>query len=146
METLKVVHNLTTVKYDEETNMWSFELRGKYRQTTSLRLAKDIIDKPSPKNSKFEPIKAFYRPSYSDTAELLTVTSVADNGRHYWTLNVDGKRGKHYATEFYAYSPGNIALHETAEQYRKEVDGLRKKIDQANAGMKKLGEVKTEED
>lgn len=77
---IAVVHNDIKITYNENTNKWKFELRGRERSENSLTDAKAAIDKPAPKKQKpFTRIKAWHI-SYS-TITPCEVTSIAEPTR-----------------------------------------------------------------
>ena len=57
---ITTVHAGITITYNQDSDRWEFELRGKERHATTLTLAKQAIDKPAPVDKKpFTPIEVY---------------------------------------------------------------------------------------
>lgn len=150
-EEIKQTYHGVEVEYDERENTWTFELRGKERSAASLKEAKEVIDKPEPKEkAPFEKIQAYHK-RYSDDFNLVTVTSIAlpwgySNRKEVWisyvtksSLQGDLRREKVDAAQVFSVNPDND---ECVKQYRSfqatidELKGHQEKV------LKKLKKIK----
>lgn len=91
-------HRETVITYDEDRNVWTFTLRGRDRSAESLTKAREIIDKPEPKEKKpFEKIKAWYM-TYQSDPERVEITGIAESGWRgdgwVWIKTESGRRSK----------------------------------------------------
>src|SRR6476646_9588862 len=110
--------DITEIVYDEEKDKWVFTLRGRERSAESLGKAKEIIDKPEPKNKKpFERVKCIGLSRHSwvrdKPFEEFEVTSIAEGpgyGRvEVWTSSKANGREKRNADGCYPATPANMA-------------------------------------
>ncbi len=137
---IQLTHDGIVITYDEQQNKWCFTLRGRDRSADSLAKAKEIIDKPVPKEKAkpFEKIAAwFFR--YSDLPKKIEVTGIAENrsygGQQVW-INCEGNRSKESAA--YTIYPQNekndsliaqiVAKENEIIAARKTVDALKRKL------------------
>jgi hypothetical protein len=83
MKPIQVVHDETTITYNESENRWTFTLRGRDRSAESLAKAKEYIDKPVPaeKAKPFEKIPAWLL-DYNRKPVQVEVTGVAERVRY----------------------------------------------------------------
>lgn len=134
---ITVVHDGVTITYEEESNRWTFELRGRERFSESLAKAKEAIDKPEPvaKKRKFDPIPGWTRDRWSgDKWKSVKVTSVAESQSwrvSVWVTGEHGSREKKDATDIYAANPRNDLM-------RAEIDDLEKQIEKMQDKVTKL--------
>lgn len=137
------------ITYDEDTNVWSFELRGKMRDAGSLQAAKKFIDAPVPAGEKpaFERFEAFYVREYGyNGAQRVTVTSIAQPGYkktpRFWVKTADGKREAVEQAEICPITPENEKLVEEYEMLRKQSNHLSKEAEKRLKAMKRVKVVK----
>lgn len=136
------------ITYDERSNKWMFELRGRERSAESLAKAKEAIDKPEPKDKKpFTKFEAWFLRMYGCEAKRVTVTSVADStwrdGVHLWV--VDGKgRSKESASDLYPCSPWNDQIIAEMQAIRAQIDDLKRKLTKRKEKLK-CAEIQKEE-
>lgn len=140
MHTIITTHSDTTITYDERENKWCFTLRGRDRSAESLAKAKEIIDKPVPKEKAkpFEKISAWFF-KYSNSPKKVEVTSIAEPhyslGDMVW-ISEKGKRSKEYARhQLFPTTSDNDKLVQTIlanererERLREENDSLKSKL------------------
>lgn len=113
-DNIAIVYNNVEIIYDENDNVWRFELRGRQRSTESLAKAKEAIDKPLPVGKKkFERFSA-YLARHDSGFKIVEVTSIADgpswrNKTEVW-ITFDGNRQKVGLDDLYAVTPENEAL------------------------------------
>jgi hypothetical protein len=83
MKPIQVVHDETTITYNESEDKWEFTLRGRDRSAESLAKAKEYIDKPVPaeKAKPFEKIPAWLL-DYNRKPVQVEVTGVAERTRY----------------------------------------------------------------
>jgi hypothetical protein len=83
MKPIQVVHDETTITYNESKNRWTFTLRGRDRSAESLAKAKEYIDKPVPaeKAKPFEKISAWVVDYYRKPVQV-EVTGIAERVRY----------------------------------------------------------------
>jgi len=116
--TIKTTYKGIAVSYDEQGNRWEFTLRGKDRYATTLKLAKEAIDKPPPEDKRpFTPIEVYVSESYGPSYRRAVVTSLAPSKYSYgryeaWvTYKPDSHRGskreKVALDKLYAVNPEN---------------------------------------
>jgi hypothetical protein len=130
---ITIVYSDVEIRYDESSNRWNFELRGRERFADSLKAAKEAIDKPEPvKKKPFARISAFRTVRWpmrgQSTFEKVEVTSVAARegdgpSIQVWVVT-RGSSEKVAANSIYQDTPGNIALMETYVEREKEVERL----------------------
>ncbi len=111
---MKVTHSEIEIEYDEASNRWKFELRGRSRSAESLAKAKEAIDKvPADKQSKFPQTPAF-RVGLWNEHELVVVTSVKGIGwlkdLEVWVKKPDGTRTVESTKALKANSKDNEAI------------------------------------
>jgi hypothetical protein len=122
---VKTTYNGTEITYNERTDRWEFELRGSSRSAETLSKAKEVIEKPAPKDkTPFTRTPAFYRGYSGDGYQKVEVTSIANSsslygGKEVWvsipTANAkrgDGRpeRTKVRTSDLRAYVPENVEL------------------------------------
>lgn len=79
MNELVTEHNGIKITYEERTDSWLFELRGRERRAGSLASAKEKIDAPEPKDKKpFKRQQAFQN-QYGTGWRRVDVTSIAES-------------------------------------------------------------------
>ena len=109
---ITVIHSGIEITYDENNNVWKFELRGRERKAESLVKAKEAIDKPEPiSKKKFEPIAGFMLSGpYNKEFEDVSVTSIVERGfglgTYVW-VSKNGSRSKERLRNVYQDSPEN---------------------------------------
>jgi hypothetical protein len=114
---IKVTHEGVEITYDELTNQWVFELRGRERKVASLKVAKEAIDKPEPvTKAPFKRTMAFIENnSWQDAGfSKVEVTSVTAESRyethpHLWVVYPNGERKKVSSRSVIENTPENIA-------------------------------------
>lgn len=129
------------ITYEERTNVWNFELRGRERNTVSLNDAKEAIDKPDPvKKKPFTRIPAFVLASIhygaAHTFEAVQITSVAErqsfNGNpQVWIVDSAGKRSQEPIVKVYQDTPLNRARMASYIAADKHMTNLRKENEAA---------------
>ena len=116
MDTLKTQHNGIAIEYNEKRNVWVFELRGREREADTLLKAKEVIDKPEPKDKPpFTRVKAYTERSYDGSGfQTVDVTSVAFTHSwqetEYWISTKNKQRQKVTAHSLYPVTPKNDEL------------------------------------
>lgn len=106
-EQLKVAYDGIEITYDESSDSWKFELRGRARSAESLAKAKEYIDKPIPADKKaFARIPAVYMRYYDATPDTGEITSIAETPRYsslseVWFVGSDKARKKLNARDMY---------------------------------------------
>lgn len=97
------------ISYNERCDKWVFELRGKERSSGTLTLAKEAIDKPTPKDKSdsFTPIDAIlytfggYRP-----CRVTSLAEVTYGAKNVWVF-CDGRRSKEPETKLFENTVAN---------------------------------------
>jgi hypothetical protein len=127
----KVAYHSVEIEYRESENKWYFELRGRERSAHTLKDAKEIIDKPEPKEkSTFKRVNAI-RIGYSpNDIEFIEVTSIAEKGRYdretsFWTV-ANGNRQKRDGRSIYSDNEFNRAVVAKIQSLAKEIETLEK--------------------
>lgn len=120
------------ISYNEDRDMWEFTLNGKDRSAKSLANAKAAIDKPEPKEKKFEPIPAFKLDRWGSNKPVHgSITSVCENNGYsssVYVWFVAGKqRSKEDTRSLFTPSESNLALVKEIYALRKEEETLSKK-------------------
>jgi len=126
------------ISYDEYSNQWVFELRGRECKTDSLKAAKEAIDKPDPvKKKEFKRIPAYVRREidYSGVRKFVPVdiTSVAEQKAYcdtpqFWVVSSDGKRAVESSLRVYQDTPENVARMKAYEAADAHVGSLQKSL------------------
>ena len=113
---MKTTHNGIEITYDENRNVWTFELRGRERSAVSLVAAKAAIDAPPPKEKKpFQRIEAWVLYQYgSAEPQRVTITSIAEGpswrtGHEVWITDNKKARQKVSASSVYPVGEHNDA-------------------------------------
>jgi hypothetical protein len=115
MSDLTTNHGGIVITYDEHRNKWLFTLRDRDRSVDTLTQARDIIDKPLPKEKAkpFEKIAAWFIDHGDDPARAI-VTGTAEKdyaGRASVWINKDGQRSKEAIEgKVYPSNPANDEL------------------------------------
>src|SRR5687767_3440774 len=117
MKTIQVVHDETTITYNESEDKWEFTLRGRDRSAGSLVKAKEYIDKPVPaeKAKPFEKIAA-WKFGYSDKPVRVEITGIAEspsyrrNALSVWIKNGTQREKVDVLYCIYPSNPENDAL------------------------------------
>ena len=128
---MKETYNGVEIVYSEENNRFEFELRGKERFASSLKLAKEAIDKPvaGPAGKKFTPVRALFR--VFNGVHAGTITSIAESGyrsHQVWFVRDENKsRSKEALSDMCEESKSNLQLYAESKALDKEADTLRKK-------------------
>jgi len=92
---METTYNDIVISYQEANNRWHFELRGRKRSAESLAAAKNAIDKePAAKRKQEFPRFHCYQFKYNDEVEIVTVTSVAEDGYRGLEFWVSSKEGR----------------------------------------------------
>lgn len=139
---ITVVHDDTTITYNESENRWTFTLRGRDRSAESLAKAKEYIDKPLPpeKAKPFEKIPAWII-RYNDRPEKGEITGIAERryGREQVWVTVDGKRSKETVSyTVYPSNPKNDKLIEQILAAQVEIDKLKESISESKSHLDPL--------
>lgn len=139
---LTVEHDGITITYEEQSDRWTFELRGRSRSCESLAKAKETIERPVKEGTKkFERIQA-YKMSYGDRPKLVAVTSIAERTRYggggYVWISDGGQREKVNASRLRAVSPANDAIVANITALRSEADALHEKASELEKGLTAL--------
>ena len=140
---MKETYKGVEIVYSEENNRFEFELRGKERFASSLKLAKEAIDKPvaGPAGKKFNPVRALHC-SYSGVRPG-TITSIAEPGyrssQQVWFVTDEGKsRSKESLSQMCEESKPNLTLYAKSKALDKEAETLRKKAEAMRNSMKPI--------
>ena len=98
MSEIKVLYNDVEIEYDENTNLWVFELRGRARHAKSLADAKVAVDKvPAAKRKPFPAFEA-WKMDWNNEMQPVRVTSFAGltyNKTPEWWITWTEKRDKY---------------------------------------------------
>lgn len=141
-KSITVVHDDTTITYDESEDRWTFTLRGRDRSAESLAKAKEYIDKPLPpeKAKPFEKIPAWFFP-YSDRPHKVEITGIAERRYGYeqvW-ITCEGKRKKENVSHsVYPSNTKNDALVQQVLAAQQEIDKLKKSIEDSKSHLQPL--------
>lgn len=139
---IAVTYSGIAIAYNEVSDNWRFELRGRSRSATSLSKAKEAIDKEPVEKRKqtFPRFDAYIFNSYED-ARIVTVTGVGEQGwggqQTFWVDN-KGKRSKESASSLYPVNEKNTAIAKELARIKKEINRLGGDSD---AQMKKLEKI-----
>ena len=136
---IKSVYSDIVIEYDEERNVWLFELRGRDRSAESLVKAKEAIDKaPAPNKKAFARTPAF-RFTYNDVTKG-AVTSIAGDstygGVSVWFVSNKGERSKESASKVYILDFENEGHIAQWRQLRAEKLAIEQRLDLTVACMK----------
>jgi len=142
MESIKTHYDGIELEYLDDK--WVFELRGRERKADTLTKAKEIIDKPEPKDNKpFERINGFIKRAYSDGVFLpVQVTSIAQSQNHrgepeVWVMK-DGQRCKENAHSIILHTAENIAVMEQIKNLSIAIQSAHKKINDLSSNFTRL--------
>lgn len=108
----------------EEENKWRFTANGRERTAPSIVKAHEYIDNAldevaTKKVKAWKPFEAYFKVSYQDTFEVVTVTSQAEDGRDNFWINNKNKdyrgfkekgRSKERVSTLFVISPENDKL------------------------------------
>jgi len=145
MKEIKSEHAGIEITYNESTDRWVFELRGREKSAESLRLAREAIDKPEPKDKKpFTRIEAFKK-DYQRGFTKVTVTSIAESGyggRNVWILQ-NKNRSKESAFTIFPVNEHNVNLIRQWESLSVEIKALESKRAEIERNLKPI-EVEAE--
>ena len=117
------------IQYDEHENHWTFTLRNKERICASLKLAKEVIDKPVRDNEdKFDAISG-WKSEFSGPPVHGRITSQAADryyGKSYWFVSDKKERSKIRATDFYPETDFNKAIVGEVTELAAQIEKLEK--------------------
>lgn len=144
---IKTKHSGIEIVYDEASDRWLYELRGKERSSDTLALAKVAIDAPPPKDKKpFAKVRAYW----VKWGEILsgTVTSIAQQSRYgstgtqVWFVHDDKKqwrkREKVRLAEICPMTDENTASVQRVEEIERQIADLEKEATAIKDAMKRL--------
>lgn len=137
---MKTIYKEIEITYDEKSNLWLFQLRGRDRSAPSLAKAKEFIDKPAEKSEKpFERVKVYvYQWHEWQEGE---VTSVAANrgisNPEVWVV-CNKERSKTYAYNCYPMSDANVKAMKDYRRLDAEIEKLRTQRDAVKEKMQPL--------
>jgi hypothetical protein len=136
---MKEMYNGVEIVYSEDNSRFEFELRGKERFASSMKLAKEAIDKPvaGPAGKKFTPVRALFR-AYSGVYAG-TITSIAESSyrtQQVWFVRDENKsRSKEPLSDMCEESKRNLQLYAESKALDKEADTLRRKAEAKRDSM-----------
>lgn len=149
-EAIKQTYNEVEITYSEATNEWEFVLRGRNRHCESLAKAKEIIDKPAPKEEgkPFERVTCWH--NHYNGWRTVEVTSLDEKGGwrgvpDAWISFEEGnrkQRQKVAANDVYPCNPISDELVAQIQATRREVEALQKKESKLREQLKPLHEPK----
>lgn len=139
---MKETYRDIEIEYNEPNNNWEFTLRGRERTASSLKLAKEAIDKPVPasEKEKFEPVKGWLIPYCNAEPEQVTVTSVAQRyGSNHVRVRRASRTGAtlEHADRFYPLNEHNALVVDEIKQITKEIGALAKKREAVQTKLRK---------
>lgn len=79
-EPVTVTHNGIVISYDESQNIWTFTLRDREREASTLALAKAAIDRPAKEKNVFKRVPAWSNGCYANSTgrfERAEITSIS---------------------------------------------------------------------
>lgn len=79
-----VTHNGVVITYDERFNKWTFTLRDREREASTLALAKEAIDRPVKEKNVFKRVPAWSNGCYANCTgrfERAEITSISAGGK-----------------------------------------------------------------
>jgi hypothetical protein len=120
--------------YNEEKNIWEFELRGRSRYADSLLKAKEFIAKPvtNAKKSEFQKISAYLMERWSGDGfkKVMITSSTEDNyGQCCWVVDAKGERSKEGPHNLIADTPENEKFIMDIKMTSGQIKSLRDKIE-----------------
>lgn len=138
-------HNGVLVTYDEYSNTWKFTLRNRDRSAESLAKAKEIIDKPGPKEKEkaFQKMEAWWIP-YEKPPRRVTVTGIAEgiysrDKLWVWIKDARGNRSKEQADfTIYPSTPENDATVTEILNRDKQIQKLKTEIEDLRSTLQPL--------
>ena len=145
---IKVTYGGVEITYDEFTNQWVFELRGRERKVGSLSKAKENIDAPEPvKKKPFTHIPAMMQAESWARKEIsnfekVDITSVA--ARSYGDMQVwivrqkNGVREKVSIHRVYENTPENLARIAHYDNLSASRDALNESLEKVQKAMKEI--------
>lgn len=138
---MKETYQGIEIVYNEQNNNWEFILRGHERAASSLKLAREAIDKPTPvsEKDKFEPVKGWLI-RWHDKPEQTTVTSVAMRyGSKHVRCRRSGRNGAtlESADYFFPLNEHNATLVDELNQIDRESEALAEKRERTRARLQK---------
>jgi hypothetical protein len=128
------------IVYDEPNDKWKFTLRNQDRETKSLNLARQIIDKPVPKGKKpFERTRCI-TDDYGGLREV-DVTSIAEAcyGTVYvWTVDDEGNKRKVRSDACYTLTDKNKELWKKIKVQHAKIAAAHEEIEKLDKQLKPL--------
>lgn len=138
----KTTYKGIEITFEERTEKWEFELRGRKMFRGSLADAKKAIDAPPPKDKKpFTRIEAYFAGGYSnDGYKKVVVTSLAEENYGHPTVWIsDGtRRSKEMARGLKIVNDKNTAIIEQIKDIDKQRDILLKKKDSLERSLEDI--------
>lgn len=141
---MKTTHREIEIIYDEGSNKWLFELRGRDRSAASLAEAKAFIDKPEPKEKPtFERVKVWHW-AYSGDPMAVEITSLGEVSRwsasgglrQVWIQDEKKRRSKVDQTDCYARTELTDAVVESWIKLRKQVETVQSEMQKMKDKLK----------
>ena len=135
---MKEMYNGVEIIYSEENSRFEFELRGKERFASSMKTAKEAIDKPVA-GKKFDPVRAILR-GYGGVYRG-TITSIAEvsHSQQVWFVRDENKaRFKESLSDMCEESERNLKLLAESVALDKEADTLGEKAAGKRNSMKPI--------
>jgi len=117
------------ITYDEDKDVWRFNLRGREKSAKSISNAKAAIDAPPPENEKpFERIQCWHN-DYGSGYEVVTVTSLVEDGysKLGWITRKDKTRSRYRLTDLYPVNEHNDKVIAQLKTMMEEINLLRQK-------------------
>lgn len=139
-----ITHNKVEIAYDEKSNRWLFELRGRSRSAESLAKAKEYIDKPvtEKEESTFKPVDIWVGARFGREFEKAKATSVAErsyDSDYLWVVREECKtRSKERASECFPRDEANTRNVEKWLELEKQKDALREQQEKITESLKPI--------
>lgn len=132
-ETPQITYKSVVIQYDEWNDEWKFEVNGREKVATSLRLAKEGIDKAPKPRKPFERVEV-WQSKGSRGFEKVFITSIAavetnsrySRGDEVWVSD-EGQRSKRSASSLYPLSTFNNNKVAEIEEIDKQIADLMEK-------------------
>lgn len=152
------MNNITTtyhdikIEYHEYTNDWRFTLRGRERIASSLKLAKEAIDKPVPKKAKpfvrFEAWSSKYSRNDLKTCTVMSLVARESRCRSEQQVRIKDDEGQR-ETDITSVFPKNAVNDELVRQIevlQDQIDDIGAKKDKLKENLVPMKEVEDEPD
>lgn len=139
-ELIKQTYENVEIRYNEGTDKWTFELGGKERFASSLREAKEAIDKAPKSRRAVARFPALLVGWNSDKLDEVTVGAFSKNHRgqfQFWVTN-DGSRSKESVDQLIKLNDTNAPLIAEARELTEQINELKKRRAERIAAMERV--------